>query len=277
MACDSPYYVEIHWQPQKVPVPCGRCPPCQKRRVSQWSFRLLQQEKISESSLFVTLTYDTRYVPISAKGFMTLDKKDFQKFMKRLRKNSNQNEKITYYACGEYGSRNYRPHYHAIIFNARSAEVERSWQLGEIHIGKVSGASIAYTLKYMNKGKIIPMHQNDDRIPEFSLMSKGMGSNFLSPSIIDYYKKDLSRAYVTNPDGHKIALPRYYKQKIYNENEQRIQAFICKKRADEAYSRDRDNYINATGSSDGFEAELESSARQRFYTHRKKGKENRKL
>lgn len=275
--CDSPFYVEIHWQPDKVPVPCGRCPPCQKRRVSQWSFRLLQEEKRSFSSLFITLTYDTRFVPISEKGYMSLQKSDFQKFMKRLRKNSKQNEKISYYACGEYGSRNFRPHYHAIIFNARKEQIERAWRLGDIHIGSVTGASLAYTLKYINKGKIIPMHRNDDRVPEFSLMSKGMGVNYITPSIVAYHKADLSRAYVTNPDGHKIALPRYYKQKIYSEYEQKQQALICKKHAVENDLRDRNHYINVTGSIEGFEERLDSQKRQRYLQHRKKGNENRKI
>lgn len=277
MACDSPFYVSIHWQPEKVPVPCGRCPPCQSRRVSQWSFRLRKQEEISSTAKFVTLTYNTEHVPISSKGFMTLDKSDYQKFMKRLRKNTKHNEKITYYACGEYGSHNYRPHYHAIIFNAGEDEIAQSWQLGEIHIGQVTGASIAYTLKYINKGKIIPMHQNDDRLPEFSLMSKKMGSNFLTPSIIDYYKKDLSRAYIILEDGVKISLPRYYKNKIYSEHEQKQQAFICKRLSEENDRRSRLEYTSTHGSQDGYEQQIESGAKSRYNRHRKQGKENRKL
>lgn len=274
--CDSPYYVTIHWQPDKVPVPCGRCPPCQKRRVSQWAFRLKQQERISCTAYFITLTYNTLHVPITSKGFMSLKKRDYQLFMKRLRK-VHKNEKITYYACGEYGSNNYRPHYHAIIFNCREDEIARAWQLGEVHIGKVTGASIAYTLKYINKGKIIPMHQNDDRIPEFSLMSKGMGSNFLTPSTIEFYKNDLSKAYITIEDGIKIALPRYYKNKIYSEHEQKSQAFLVKRLVEQHDQRVRREYKSTYGSEEGFDEQIESGKRSRYYRQRKQGKENRKL
>lgn len=278
MACDTPYYVDVKWQPEPIPCPCGRCPPCQKQRVSQWGFRLRKEEERSSSALFLTLTFNSTNVPISPRGFMTLCKREYQTFMKRLRKLSKKNDpKISYYACGEYGSKTYRPHYHAIIFNANAENIQLAWQKGDVHIGQVSGASIAYTLKYINKGKRIPMHQNDDRLPEFSLMSKGMGANYLTPQMIQYHKNDLSKAYVTLPDGVKIALPRYYKQKMYTDAEQKQQALICKKRSAENDTRDRDHYINVGGDSQGFEEQLDSIKLQRYLQHRKQGLENRKL
>lgn len=46
---------------------------------------------------------------------MTLRKKDFQLFMKRLRKEF-PDDHIRYFAAGEYGDKHLRPHYHAIIY-----------------------------------------------------------------------------------------------------------------------------------------------------------------
>lgn len=212
---------------------------------------------------------------------MTLCKRDYQLFMKRLRKfHSKQKDhvqKISYYACGEYGSNNYRPHYHAIIFNTSEEAVAECWQLGTSHIGKVTGASIAYTLKYINKGKVIPVHQNDDRVPEFSLMSKGMGSNFLTPKTIKYFKNDIRIAYITIEGGVKIPLPRYYKNKIYSEHEQQQQAFYVKGVLAENDKRARREYSTSHGSENGYEQQVESGQRQRYRRHRKQGKENRKL
>lgn len=161
----------------EIHVPCGRCPECVSRRISAWSFRLMQEDKNSLSANFITLTYDTKHVPISRNGFMSLDKRDLQLFFKRLRKNQNTkgniyNTPIKYYAVGEYGGTTNRPHYHLILFNASIELIQESWQKGQVHYGTVSGASIGYTLKYMSKPSRIPMHKNDDRIPEFSLMSK---------------------------------------------------------------------------------------------------------
>jgi len=231
--CITPFYVQDKFTGNYIPVPCSKCPPCMKRRTSGWSYRLVKEGERSKSALFVTLTYDTNYVPITEKGFMNLDKTDVQKFFKRLRKLSN--EKLKYYVCGEYGTKKMRPHYHIILFNADKYMVHKAWMLnnkslGSIYIGQVNEASIGYTLKYMTKKGKIPLHFNDDRQKEFSLMSKKMGDNYITPKMIKWHKEDLEkRMYVNIPGNKKIAMPRYYKDKIYNELEkQKISDYILK-------------------------------------------------
>lgn len=210
-------------------VPCGRCVPCKKRRVNDWVFRMKQEDKVSSSSFFITLTYDRKHVPITFNKFMTLQQKDFQNFMKRLRKLTT--NKLRYYAVGEYGEENKRPHYHIILFNLEDVDlIPKAWTcpiskklIGNVHAGKVTGASISYTTKYIDKEKRIPQHKNDDRLKEFSNMSQGLGKSYLSPQIINYHKADLHRLYVCEPNGKKVALPRYYREKIYTERERTIQ------------------------------------------------------
>lgn len=207
-------------------VPCSKCPECKARRASGWSFRLMQEERVSSSAFFITLTYDTDYVPITRNGFMGLDKKHLQLFFKRLRKaHGNTGETIKYYAVGEYGGKTYRPHYHIILFNAQLELIEPAWRvkdvpIGHIHFGYVEAASVGYTLKYISKPSRIPLHRNDDRQPEFSLMSKGLGMSYLSDSMVHWHKCDLeNRMYVNLQDGKKASMPRYYKDKIYNDEE----------------------------------------------------------
>lgn len=145
-----------------------------------------------------------------------------QDFMKRLRKSLEKLDpvpQVKYYLCGEYGSTTKRPHYHAIIFNVPDwSYIEKAWQMGAIHYGdSVNEAAIGYTLKYMDKPKKIPMHQNDDREKEFSLMSKGLGKNYITEATIKYHHSDLvNRVYLTVADGKKVSMPRYYKEKIYH-------------------------------------------------------------
>lgn len=40
-----------------VQVNCGKCYPCLSNRRNEWTFRMMQETKYSESSLFITLTY----------------------------------------------------------------------------------------------------------------------------------------------------------------------------------------------------------------------------
>lgn len=208
-----------------VPVPCGKCPKCRQRRVDGWVFRLLQEEKRHNSSLFVTLTYANPYVPITDNGFMSLTKDDPQKFFKRLRKNTGCNT-IRYYLCGEYGDTTWRPHYHAILFDAKEQDIEDAWRdpdtgqpLGHVHFdGAPTGDSIAYVCKYINKEHRIPVHARDDRQPEFSLMSKRMGDNYLTPEMVRWHS-DNEAHHVVLPGGHEKALPRYYREKIFNQED----------------------------------------------------------
>lgn len=198
--------------------PCGKCYNCLMRRVSGWSFRLMREGQRAMTAHFVTLTYNTDYVPITSKGFMSLRMSDVQSFFKRLRKAHRVPHPIRYYVAGEYGGQTLRPHYHVILFNSNPEAIEKAWGLGDIHVGHVSEASIGYTLKYICKEPQIPKHKNDDRLPEFSNMSKGIGSNYLTPAMIDWHHADLlQRYYLPLKDGKKIALPKYYKSKIYDE------------------------------------------------------------
>lgn len=193
----------------------------------------MQEGRFSSSAFFITLTYDTRHVPLSKNNFMTLDKGHIQAFMKRLRKahspEDTGNRSLKYYLAGEYGGDTMRPHYHMILFNAKIEKINDAWKMGHIHYGDVTGASIGYTLKYMCKPSKIPLHRNDDRLPEFSLMSKGLGEKYITPAMMKWHKADLTnRMYCNIEDGKKIAMPRYYKNKIYHETEQWAIAFFAK-------------------------------------------------
>lgn len=165
-----------------------------------------------------------------------------QEYMKRLRKKHKKG--IKYYVAAEYGTNRKRPHYHAIIFNVELKKIigkkwamlakkypeiylngkfhftDSAWKHGHITIGKVQSESIAYSLKYISKCKEFPEFEGDDRVPEYQLNSKGLGSNYLTEEIKKWHKSDLTgRYYVPMKGGEKCSLPRYYKEKIYTKGE----------------------------------------------------------
>lgn len=137
-------------------VPCGKCNNCLQTKRGDWTFRLIQENKVSESSYFLTFTYDEDKLPIGANRLPTLCKQDVIDFTKRLR--SVQERKfpgspgIRYYTVGEYGTQTKRPHYHSIMFNLQGellSELPRIWGNGLVHHGQVSQASIHYVTKYV--------------------------------------------------------------------------------------------------------------------------------
>ena len=191
MKCHDPYYIEEHsFGDRPIAVGCGNCAYCVERKANEWAFRLMQEDKVSNSSYFITLTYDTKSVPLTPKMYMTLARSDLQGFFKRLRYFHDKTKKmrwhralhaqyrpIKYYAVGEYGSKRKRPHYHAIVFNAHPKHINQAWEyLGEqvgndengfiirshlqegrkfdagmVHIGTVTPSSCRYVQKYMMK------------------------------------------------------------------------------------------------------------------------------
>ena len=78
-----------------IEIPCGKCSGCRLQRSREWANRCMLELEYHMSSYFVTLTYDDAHVPIhyysdpetgEALPSMSLVKRDFQLFMKRLRK-----------------------------------------------------------------------------------------------------------------------------------------------------------------------------------------------
>jgi len=186
----------------------------------------MQEEKISTSAYFLTLTYDRKNLPASTDGRPTLRKKDVQLFVKRLRKAHSGNRKgnIRYVLCGEYGSRYGRPHYHMLLFNGKLELIDNAWKKGKIHYGSVSSDSCAYSMKYMMKNKKDWNHQ-DKRQREFMLMSKGIGKYYLNETVIEFHKANpVKNNSILVPGGVRISLPRYYRERIYSPLEKQMAA-----------------------------------------------------
>lgn len=245
--CITPFFVKQKTGIDKIPVPCGKCPVCFKRKVSHWSFRLQQQDKYSHESHFITLTYDTKHLPISENGYQSLCKRDVQLFFKRLRKANSCT--LKYFAVGEYGGKTARPHYHVLLFNAAIQTIQPAWGLGHCHYGFVSGASVGYTLKYMMKGRWRPYSDDDDREPQRAFMSKGLGLDYLTPQAIRWHLDDpTERMYLPLKDGKKVSMPRYYKERIYWPSLQKAVGIIQRdrmfKEKEEAIAKGGEMYFN---------------------------------
>lgn len=215
-------------------VPCGNCLVCLSNKRVDWSFRLSQEYKRSQGAAFITLTYHPKFLPDYG-----LSKRHVQLFLKRLRKNSDA-KKIRYYFVGEYGSKTGRPHYHALLFNSEGLEtaIRKAWrykdqEIGIVHIGQVSEASIKYVTKYV----VQRIKWTDrKRAKPFALMSRGygLGLGYLTQAMIDWHQK-YSRNY-TMLYGEKGRLPRYYKEKLWSGETRKL---VSNKSALEAHRVNR--------------------------------------
>lgn len=196
-----------------VTVPCGKCYGCLKKKRSGWLLRLENEHRISTRSLFVTLTYNDENLPRDSLGNLCFNKEHVQKYIKKLRKYG----KLRYYIVSEYGGKFGRPHYHCLFFSITSPieKVVSLWNHGFVHIGDVTSASINYCAAYVITKEHFKFDLDDVRRP-FALMSRnpGIGVNYVERN--KKYHRDGLKPYAVRQFGEKVALPRYYSEKIYN-------------------------------------------------------------
>jgi len=221
-------------------LPCGRCTGCRLDRAKAWALRCAHEATLWPCSSFLTLTYAPEHLPPGG----TLQKSDFQKFMKRLRKHLG-GKRVSYYMCGEYGSKGDRPHYHCILFGEdflfdrtaiskkrgvtlwRSPTLDRIWGLGFASIGSVSFQSAAYVARYCMKkvtGDAAAEHyarvdvetgEIYQVVPEFNQMSlkPGIGRGWFDAYSEDVYPDDFCIV-----EGRKVRSPRYYDRLLEASN-----------------------------------------------------------
>ena len=236
--CTHPAYGRPGDITEFIEIPCGKCSGCRLQRSREWANRCMLELEYHKSSYFVTLTYDDAHVPIhyyadpetgEALPSMSLVKRDFQLFMKRLRKKFG--EGIRFFASGEYGSETFRPHYHAIVFGLElndlvpykrsaqgfqyfnSASLQEVWPNGFAVVAPVTWETCAYTARYVMKkltGPEAEFYENFNIVPEFSLMSR-------KPGIARQYYEDHPDLYEhefinisTEKGGRKFRPPKYY-------------------------------------------------------------------
>lgn len=215
---------------QKVHAPCGFCVECRSRYARMWAIRCVHEASLHEENCFGTLTYDDEHMPEHG----SLRKRDFQLFMKRLRKSLG-DKKVRFYHAGEYGDLNFRPHYHFLLFGHsfgnrtilkescefvlyRSGELESLWQSGLSSVGDVSFRSANYVARYVmkkvdqvgrkKKYSCDPLTGELHEIePEYSTMSRRPG---IGRGWYEKYGEEVVRLESVRMDGAELQPPRYY-------------------------------------------------------------------
>lgn len=198
-------------------VDCGHCRACRLRLRSQWALRMSHEATTyANNCCFVTLTYNRAHLP---KNYQ-LSLYDLQCFFKRLRitlQRRGINTKIKYYACGEYGSKTKRPHYHAIIYGVNTSHAKliyECWNKSDPHCFKCmscnSSAAFGYVAGYCTKklGKgYSSLLKANGLVPEFSTSSQCLG---LSEAINNI---DMTTGLMRYKGNWRIP-PRYYRKKL---------------------------------------------------------------
>lgn len=220
-------------------VPCGKCAFCLQNNRAQWMFRIKHEmlnqvspdwsQRFTLPGYFLTFTYSDWMVPRLDDGRMTLRFRHLQLFFKRLRKAK---YKCKYIAVGEYGPETQRPHYHLILWtDCPQHLIDGYWSnsenksRGRVHHGSLTMASAMYCLKYIIQPKV---REQDTYAPDGSIkqarertraqFSRGIGISYMNTKVYDWHTQNedepILYSYI---EGKKVALPRYYRSKIFTK------------------------------------------------------------
>lgn len=176
-----------------------------------------------EKNAFLTLTYSNDKLKSPKLVY-----EDFQLFMKRLRKL--QDERIGFFCTGEYGDKEKRPHWHAIVFNWQPSDatykyttdrgdkvyesetLTKTWGHGIAEFGSVTFESAGYCARYAAK-KLV--HGKDGE-HEFEPISKKSNKQAIGKTWLEKNWPDIfNHGICTVRKGKEIiesSIPRYYEK-----------------------------------------------------------------
>lgn len=235
---------------------------------SHWATRITNEAAKHEENSFLTLTYADEHLPDPP----AVSRRALQLFLKRIRKAFNP-QKLRFFACGEYGTQLFRPHYHVILFGTafrkdrylwntvrgnlyyRSPTLEAAWPYGHATIGDVTKESAGYVARYsLKKAQSFHLNQGDpyQRVnaqtgevytvhPEFIQMSNRPGIGF---TWADEFRADAFPSGFVVIDGQKTAVPSAYRRRALNSGDTTLEKQIFEmdnKRVRQAWRQAHDN------------------------------------
>lgn len=230
MQCTNPENYHPNGTYNGTKPPCGKCLPCLMNLRRQWAARIILERKCYDHAAFVTLTFSDEHLPSDEAELKPI----FQKFIKRLRKNTGR--KVRYFACLEYGTRFGRAHYHAIFFGWKvkliprskrlasgksvdiwiDEDIEDNWNLGITNVKPCDTTSMSRNISAYVAGYILKDQWNPDKTNlkhEWSLQSR---KPYIGYPAIKY----LERALLTESGSRQLAIlgtvPKQFKYGKYS-------------------------------------------------------------
>ncbi len=219
-----------------VPVGCGNCMECMKKRAREWQVRLQEDIKWNKNGVFVTLTFSNESIlelsqDMNVSGYNRdneIAKKGVRRFLERWRKKNKKS--VRHWLVTELGhSGTENIHLHGIIWTDKPEEIAERWRYGYCWLstdnkGYVNEATVNYIVKYIYKADF----RHKFYKPRI-LTSNGIGSGYVGSVNFNKnsFKGNETKEVYVSREGVKFALPIYYRNKIYSD-EEREKLWIAK-------------------------------------------------
>jgi len=221
-----------------VPIPCGNCMECRKKKSREWTVRLTEEVRQDYRGIFVTFTFNTKQLSklreTVVKAFPKIGgyeidnriaKLAVRRFCERWRKKYKKSIKhwfVTELGHGEWE----HMHIHGFIWTEEQEEtIKAFWKYGNIWTSKngktktgrngyVNEKTVNYCTKYMTK-----IDKEHKYYKALVLCSPGIGKGYIESTRakLNEYKEEKTDETYRTKQNRRIALPTYYRNKLYNE------------------------------------------------------------
>ena len=204
---------------------------CRKQKANGWKIRLQEDLRVNKNAMFITMTYSDEELVKLEKEVKELEGYDVdnevarisvRRFTENWRKEYKKT--IRHWLVTEIGGNNTeRLHIHGIVWTDKKFEdIQRKWKYGNVILGNgkgkhyVNDETVGYIVKYISKV--------DEKHKEYMskmFVSKGIGKEYVNreDSKRNKYKKGETKETYITQTGQELALPIYYRNKIYTDEE----------------------------------------------------------
>lgn len=207
-----------------VPVSCGRCMECKKKKARDWTVRLGMEVRNRKNGKMVTLSFSNEALEelgnlVNKRGYErdnAIATIGVRRYLERWRKKHKKSCKH-WFVTELGGTRTQRIHIHGIMWTDEINDIKDIWKYGNVWVGDyVSERTVNYIVKYMHKVDKLHTEYNSK-----VLASAGIGKGYEKSmdGRNNKYKKGNTNETFRTRKGNKMALPVYYRNKIYNEEE----------------------------------------------------------
>lgn len=197
-----------------IPVGCGQCIECRRKKVREWWIRIEWENKTNEiRGKGVTLSFSEESLNKLPTDANEAAARAIRLFSKRWEKRYKKAPR--YWLIPELGHENTeRLHIHGILWVREHDKIEEIWQYGNVKVEPMNEDTPTYITKYVLK----PDEKHKGWIGKV-FASKGIGKGFKDSATAEEYIRQAENAkqYLKTRKGAKIDIPMYYRNKLFDE------------------------------------------------------------
>ncbi len=237
------YEMFRHAKDYEFIVGCGKCLLCKKSYQSKWRLRLNHEFMYGNHdvsrSWFCTFTVAEPYYSLALSKPAKLIRDFLENYRYQHKKRYGKGKSLMHWIVSERGEKRGRLHFHGILFDSKLPKyvVESCWKFGFVSFKTLTLKRCGYVTKYITKGNTPNACEQSIEHQPRVWCSAGIGKCYTElPNVRSSHVTSQGYVPFILKGNFIYGMPRYYKEKIFTEEEREILKLQC-------YAENSDNTI----------------------------------